>query len=263
MSEQFDAFVETIRRLREPDGCPWDRKQTHQSVAHDIIEEAYEAVDAIEANDIPHMCEELGDLLLQVVFQAQMATEVGEFTIDDVIEDVNAKIIRRHPHVFGTVEVEDDADAVLALWDKVKLAEKKLEGEKVAFESLLDSTPRSLPALMQAQKISRKAVSAGFEWEDEEDVWAQVAEEIEEFKAAERKSEEEMLEFGDILFSLVNVARKRGFESETALRATCDKFRARWIHMEHAAFAEGKKIDEYSTDELEQMWNNAKKELEA
>ena len=262
MSQQFDAFVETIRRLRAPDGCPWDRKQTHESIAHNIIEEGYEAVDAIEAADIVHLREELGDVLLQVVLQSQIAADNGEFTIDDVIAEVKDKIIRRHPHVFGETAVADDAEQVLAIWDRVKLAEKVAEDKEAPVKSLLDSTPRSMPALMQAQKISRKAVSVGFEWEDEDAVWAQVEEEIAEFKAAEPGTEEEMLEFGDVLFSLVNVARKRGIDSETALRSTCEKFRSRWTLMERAAYAEGRAIGDYSTEELNVLWNRAKEELE-
>lgn len=160
----FDAFVETIAHLRAPDGCPWDREQTHGSIASNMIEEAYEAVDAIEAADTAHLREELGDVLLQVVLQSQIAADAGEFTIDDVCRDVNAKMVRRHPHVFGEVQASD-ANEVLDLWDQVKLQEKEAAAgdAEPAEAGLLDGVPRSFPALMQAQKISRKAAATGFE----------------------------------------------------------------------------------------------------
>ena len=175
----FDQFVATISALRAPDGCPWDREQTHSSIAHNMIEEAYEAVDAIEAGDVTHMREELGDVLLQVVLQSQIAADAGEFDIEDVAADVDAKMVRRHPHVFGD-EAAAGASEVLNLWDKVKLQEKQA-ADQAGGESgneppvgLLDGVPVSFPALMQAQKISRKAAAAGFEWETLEDVWCQV-----------------------------------------------------------------------------------------
>ena len=248
----FDEFVATIARLRAPDGCPWDRKQTHESIAHNMIEEAYEAVDAIEAGNIVHLREELGDVLLEVVLQSQIAADAGEFTIDDVCADINDKMIRRHPHIFGDASAQN-ADEVLDLWDKVKLQER---GEDTR-EGLLDGVPKSFPALMQAQKISRKAVSAGFEWDSEDDVWAQVREEIAEFKAAQTDEEREM-EFGDMLFALVNVARWEHVDAESALRASCDKFRRRWGFMEGAAWAQGRSIEELSTPELEKLWQQAK-----
>lgn len=184
----FDRFVATIAALRAPDGCPWDRVQTHESIAHNMIEEAYEAVDAIETNDIAHLREELGDVLLQVVLQSQIAADDGKFTIDDVCADVNAKMIRRHPHVFGEVQAAN-ASEVLDLWDQVKLAEKGGADEAAdeagaRREGLLDGVPTSFPALMQAQKISRKAAAAGFEWESLDDVWDKVREEVGELREA-------------------------------------------------------------------------------
>ena len=177
---EFDAFVETIAALRAPDGCPWDREQTHRSIASNMLEEAYEAVDAIEAGDVAHLREELGDVLLQVVLQSQIAADEGEFTIDDVCRDIDAKMVRRHPHVFGDAAAQD-ANEVLDLWDQVKMQESA--GQPVR-KGLLDGVPRSFPALMQAQKISRKAAAAGFEWESVDDVWAKVAEEVSELKEA-------------------------------------------------------------------------------
>ncbi len=182
----FDEFVATIEALRSPDGCPWDKVQTHKSIAGNMVEEAYEAVDAIEADDTPHMLEELGDVLLQVVLQSQIAADAGTFTIDDVCRTVNEKIVRRHPHVFGEVQA-GDANEVLDLWDQVKMAEKEAAdaaGGEAAPEGLLDGVPKSFPALKQAQKISRKAASAGFEWDSVDDVWEKVAEEMAELREA-------------------------------------------------------------------------------
>ena len=178
--QDFDAFVETIARLRAPDGCPWDREQTHQSIAHNMIEEAYESVDAIETGNVAHLREELGDVLLQVVLQAQIAADAGEFDIDDVCRVINEKMIRRHPHVFGDASAQS-AEDVSDIWAKVKMEEHRSAEEApgdAPREGLLDSVPSSFPALMQAQKISRKAVAAGFEWDSEEDVWDKVAEEV-------------------------------------------------------------------------------------
>lgn len=258
--ETFAAFVDTIAALRAPNGCPWDREQTHESIARNMIEEAYEAVDAIEQYDATHLREELGDVLLQVVLQSQIAADAGEFTVADVCRDVNAKMIRRHPHVFGEAAASS-AEDVLSIWDNVKLSEKSAaDAQAEEPEGLLDSVPTSFPALLQAYKISRKAVAAGFEWDTVEDVWAKVEEEIAEFKQACRSDDAQAkeLEFGDVLFSLVNVARKEGIDAETALRATCRKFRERWAFMEGAAWGQGKRIEELDMDEMQQLWDQAK-----
>lgn len=258
--ETFAAFVDTIAALRAPNGCPWDREQTHESIARNMIEEAYEAVDAIEQHDTTHLREELGDVFLQVVLQSQIAADAGEFTVADVCRDVNAKMIRRHPHVFGEAAA-GSAEDVLSIWDNVKLAEKSAaDAQTEEPEGLLDSVPASFPALLQAYKISRKAVAAGFEWDTVEDVWAKVEEEIAEFKQACRSDDVQAkeLEFGDVLFSLVNVARKEGIDAETALRATCRKFRERWAFMEGAAWGQGKRIEELDMDEMQQLWDQAK-----
>lgn len=275
----FDEFVATIEALRAPDGCPWDKVQTHQSIASNMVEEAYEAVDAIEADDVPHMVEELGDVLLQVVLQSQIAADAGEFTINDVCRAVNEKIVRRHPHVFGDVQA-GDANEVLDVWDQIKMAEKEAADAAVddtgaAPAGLLDGVPRSFPALMQAQKISRKAASAGFDWPDVEAVWAKVDEEVAELReayaAAPKSSNGKVdaaadpaakaaveLELGDVLFSLVNVARKMGVNAEEALRGTCGKFRARWAFMEGAAAGQGCRIEDMAADEREALWQMAK-----
>lgn len=258
----FDALVRTVWRLRQPDGCPWDREQTHQSIAKNMIEEAFEAVDAIEESQTRHMEEELGDVLMQVVLHAQIASDEGAFDIDDVCCGINEKLVRRHPHVFGDAHA-NDADEVLGIWDQVKLGEHKKAGEEASQagerrEGLLDGVPVQLPALMQAQKISRKAAAAGFEWRTTDDVWAQVYSEIDEFRAEPSGSLEAELEFGDILFALINVARREHIDAESALRATCAKFRRRWASMEEAAWASGRDIADVSNDEQEALWAAAK-----
>ena len=278
--EAFEAFVRTIAQLRAPDGCPWDREQTHSSIARNMVEEAYEAVDAIDREDLTDLKEELGDVLLQVVLQSQMACEEGAFSVEDVICGINEKMIRRHPHVFGDeaafaaahltdreierIKAAKTPGQVLDLWDQIKLVEKHRKAERRGAsekaEGLLDGVPQSLPALMQAQDISRKAVSAGFEWPDVASVWEQVFSEIEEYRAEESGSVAAAEEFGDILFSLVNVARKEGIDAESALRSTCRKFRERWAIMEESAREDKKHISAYSTDELERLWQDAKRE---
>ena len=259
----FQSLVNTIWRLRQPDGCPWDRKQTHASIAKNMIEEAYEAVDCIEADDVPHLREELGDVLMQVVLHAQIAADAGEFTMEDVARDIDAKLIRRHPHVFGEHAEAQSADEVLDIWDAVKLMEKEARDADAAAASerpagLLDGVPRSLPALMQAQKVSRKAAAVGFDWETTEDVWAKVAEERAEFDREEPGSEAREMEFGDILFALVNVARKEGIDAESALRASTAKFRTRWEAMEDVAYERGVALENLSTAELNELWDEVK-----
>lgn len=224
-SAELQHLVQTIWRLRQLDGCPWDREQTHQSIGKNMIEEAYEALDCIEADDVAHLREELGDVLMQVVLHAQIAADAGEFTLADVARDIDAKLIRRHPHVFGDADA-DNSDEVLKIWDEVKLAEKAAKDKAVAAgeaapESLLDGVPTHLPALMQAQKVSRKAAAVGFEWETVQDVWDEVAEERAEFEAEAPGSPEREMEFGDLLFALVNVARK----GASTPRAPCARAR--------------------------------------
>lgn len=262
--DEMQQLVEIIWRLRQPDGCPWDRKQTHASIAKNMIEEAYEAVDCIEADDAAHLREELGDVLMQVVLHAQIAADAGAFTMADIARDINEKLIRRHPHVFGSTAAQaSSADDVLAIWDSVKLAEKGAKDEGAVEsgerpEGLLDGVPRALPALMQAQKVSRKAAAVGFEWETTAAVWDKVAEERAEFEAEPAGSEARELEFGDMLFALVNVARREGVDAESALRASTAKFRARWSAMEDAAYRQGRRIEDFSTEELNELWNRVK-----
>lgn len=264
-AESMQSLVETIWRLRQPDGCPWDREQTHESIAKNMIEEAYEAVDCIEQNDEVHLREELGDVLMQVVLHAQIAADAGAFTMTDVARDINRKLIRRHPHVFGDdTGAAKDAREVLEIWDSVKLSEKSDKDSAAVAQGqmpqgLLDGVPRALPALMEAQKVSRKAAAVGFEWETVEDVWAKVAEERAEFEAEDPRSEARAMEFGDMLFALVNVARKEGIDAESALRASTAKFRARWESMEGAAHRKGMPIEGLTTDELNELWDHSKR----
>ena len=253
MEQPFEAFVDVIARLRSPEGCPWDKAQTHETIAKNMVEEAYEAVHAIETKDVAGLKEELGDVLLQVVLHSQIAKDDGEFTVEDVIAGITDKIIRRHPHVFGEAAAAETPGEVHKRWDEIKRAEKTEKGK-----GLLDEIPHALPALMLAQTISRKAVAAGFEWETLDDVWDKVHEELDELKAVEPGSPEAADEIGDVLFTIVNLARKQGIDAETALRGTCDKFRGRWLAMESAVAEQGRDIAELTIEEQEGLWQKAK-----
>ncbi len=257
---EFDRLVRTMWRLRQPDGCPWDREQTHRSITRNMVEEAYEAVEAIEADDATHLAEELGDVLEQVVLHAQIAADDGAFTIDDVIHGLNEKLVRRHPHVFGEHAAAGDGGEVQDIWDEVKAAERAASSEDERPQGLLDSVPRSLPALMQCQKISKRAAKAGFEWPDEAGVWEKVAEERAEMEREAPDSPERAAEFGDLLFALVNVARWEGIDAEEALAASNRKFRARWACMEERARELGVVLDELDAAALNELWDRAKAE---
>lgn len=267
---QFDRLVRMIWRLRQPDGCPWDKVQTHHSITRNMIEEAYEAVQCIEDNDELHLREELGDVLEQVLLHSQIAADGGIsggrdglFDIDDVCRELNEKLIRRHPHVFGdaaALGAVDSAGKVLDIWDRVKQDERAAAGDADEKQGLLDSVPTSLPALAQAQKISKRAAKAGFEWNDLARVWDKVAEERAEFEAEEQGSNAAAEEFGDLLFALVNVARWQGIDAESALAASNRKFRHRWARMEELAAANDKDISDLSTAQLEDFWLQSKQE---
>ncbi|HET6497690.1 MAG TPA: nucleoside triphosphate pyrophosphohydrolase [Coriobacteriia bacterium] len=246
----FSEFVRLIAVLRGPDGCPWDRAQDHTSLRRTMIEEAYEAVSAIESGDDALLAEELGDVLLQVVLHAQIASDDGRFTIDEVIAGISDKISRRHPHVFGDAEAGTSAE-VIERWDALKRAER--EGDRV-----LDGIPQSLPALLWAHKISRRAVGAGFEWGSLDEVWEKVHEEIDELKETEPGSAEAAGEIGDLLFTIVNLARKQGIDAEEALRATCRKFIGRFEQMERDAAAAGRGVADLDISEMEALWRLAK-----
>lgn len=265
--DELQALVQTIWRLRQPDGCPWDRVQTHGSIARNMIEEAYEAVDCIEQDDVAHLREELGDVLMQVMLHAQIAADAGEFTIADVAAELNAKLIRRHPHVFGERADALSAGEVLDIWDEVKRAEREARTanadeateETPRPEGLLDSVPSSFPALMQAQKVSKRAAKVGFEWDTVDDVWDQVACERREFLAEEPGSEAREMEFGDMLFALVNVARREGIDAEHALRGSTAKFRRRWGAVEARAAQMGTTVEDLTTEQLNELWDDVKR----
>ncbi len=270
---EFDRLVRTIWRLRQPDGCPWDRVQTHASISKNMIEEAYEAVQCIADGDETHLREELGDVLMQVLLHAQIAADGGvaggtggAYDIDDVCRELNEKLVRRHPHVFGgpaEVGAVDSAGQVLDIWDSVKKDEREAAGagDAEAVPGLLDSVPVSLPALMQAQKISKRAAKAGFDWDSVEDVWAKVAEERAEYEAEALGSDAAAEEFGDILFALVNVARKQGIDAEEALAASNRKFRRRWARVEALARElDGADASDEGTVRLNELWDQAKSE---
>ena len=262
---EFDRLIRTIWRLRQEDGCPWDKEQTHQSISKNMIEEAYEAVEAIAEGSPEHLEEELGDVLEQVVLHSQIEADSGAagFDIDDVCRALNQKLVRRHPHVFGPeAGSTSSAAAVLDVWESVKAEERASAEDTVHTEGLLDSVPQSLPALMQAQKISKRAAKMGFEWVSVNDVWDKVAEERAEFDAEASGTQQKTDEFGDILFALINVARWEGVDAEEALMSACRKFRARWSYMEKAAAKRGFSLDE-KPELQEDLWQEAKRHLDA
>ncbi len=252
----FDSLVEVMARLRAPQGCPWDREQTHLSLRQYVIEEAYEVVEAIDGGDPDKLCEELGDLLLQVVFHAQLAAEEGMFTIDDVAAAIVEKLVRRHPHVFGELKVID-ANEVLSNWQAIKASEKGNQDRT----SILDGIPPSLPALMRALEVSKRAVKVGFEWAKTGDVLDKVEEELNELRAevtANAPKERLADELGDLLFTLVNVGRRIGVDPEEALRAQLRKFDRRFRYIEAQAAAKGKRVDQLTLDAMERFWQDAK-----
>ena len=280
-AERFEESVRIMARLRAPGGCPWDREQTFDTIRKYTLEEAYEVFDAIERRDFSHLAEELGDLLLQVLFYAEMAANEGEFTIADVLDHLNRKLVRRHPHVFGEeasraagnqanvdAAVENASDgaaaAVLRNWDEIKLAEKKPKaGEDGKIASRLDGVLRGVPALSEAAKLGAKAQKAGFDWQSWRDLLPKVAEEVAELEAeagsedpAKKARVEE--ELGDLLFTVVNLGRHLGVDGEMALRGCNLRFRQRFSEMEQTA---EKPLEELDPAELEALWVGAKKKL--
>lgn len=245
-------LLRIMELLRSPDGCPWDRAQTHQSIRRNMLEEAYEAADAIDQGDMENLKEELGDVLLQVVFHAHMAQEEGQFTFDDVVDGVCRKLVYRHPHVFGTVEAED-AQGALSTWDAQKRQEK---GQRTTADAM-DSVARAMPALIRAEKIQGKARKAGFDWEEISPALDKLSEETVELRQAilEQSNVEE--ELGDLLFAAVKVGRFAGVESETALQKACEKFIRRFRWVEQAADVPLTQLD---VPELERLWRQAKSE---
>jgi tetrapyrrole methylase family protein / MazG family protein len=250
----FESFTEIVAHLRAPNGCPWDREQTHESLRKHLLEESYEAISAIDSGDFADMREEFGDLLLQVVLQSQIANEESQFNVNQVIQGIHSKIVRRHPHVFGDLEL-DGVQGVLANWEKLKAKER---GEKKEEKGLLDGVPKVLPALSQAQEYQDRAGRVGFDWADIEGVLDKVKEEIEEIKNAETDFELAS-EIGDLLFAIVNVARWKHVDAESALRGTNMKFKKRFSYVEQSAKKQGRELSTLSLDEMEALWQEAKK----
>ena len=266
MSEKFDELVRVMERLRAPGGCPWDREQTYESLGQYLLEEAYEAFDAIqeadETGDTQNLQEELGDVLLQVVFHSTIAKEIGDFTIEDVAAGVSEKLILRHPHVFEDKKLET-ADDVLQNWDELKKQERRRSGktEKTA-DSILDDVPKAFPALIEANKLTKKAAKTGFDWEHPEQVFEKIDEEIGELKAAigTRDDDKDKIreEIGDLLFAVVNLSRKLGIEPENALKKTNRKFRTRFKFIEDDLKLKNKTLEESDLEEMDALWNKSK-----
>jgi tetrapyrrole methylase family protein/MazG family protein len=249
----FEQLVQIMEKLRGPDGCPWDREQTHDSLKPYLLEEVYEVLDALDKNDDNALKEELGDLLLQIIFHAQIAKEESRFTISEVLETIVQKLIRRHPHVFGQMEIKT-AEEQRVHWEKLK----KKEGK----QSVLEGVPKTSPALLRAYRTQQKASTVGFDWEEIEPVWEKVHEEIEELKEViGSKSKKKITEeFGDLLFALVNLSRFIKVNPEDALRQAVEKFMGRFRKVERILAAEGKDLLDASLEEMDAVWNRIKKE---
>lgn len=248
-SQSFEDLVKLISILRQE--CPWDKKQTHESIKENLIEEAYEAVEAIEKKDYTELSKELGDLLLHVIFQTKLASEHGAFQIEDVIYRIQEKLIRRHPHIFADVEA-DNEKKVSENWEKLKMKEGK--------QSVLDGLPKHLPALIFASRMQEKVRNIGFDWPDEEGPWQKVQEELNELREAISNKNQDHIreEYGDLLFSLVNLSRFIKVNAEDALRAANKKFDGRFRAIEIMAKANNKELSEMSLDEMDELWDKAK-----
>ena len=253
---EFERLVAIMRQLRAPGGCPWDAEQTHHSIANNLIEEAFEAHEAILTEDMGHLCEELGDVLLQVVFHGVMAEEAGSFTLDEVIGGLSAKLIHRHPHVFAETSVKDAVE-VTRNWEQLKSAEKG----KTERQSILDGIPSALPALYQARKMQTAAARVGFDWPDMSGVVDKINEEAAELKEAVNAGSRDAIEdeLGDLLFSLVNLSRFLDVDPEAALKRTNRKFRDRFGRVEQAARESGVNVNEMSLAEMDAIWEAAKR----
>ena len=251
----MEDLLRIMELLRAPEGCPWDREQTHQSIRRNMLEEAYEVAEAIDNRDTANLKEELGDVLLQVVFHSRMAQEEGLFTFDDVVDGICKKLVFRHPHVFCTVEA-GDADGALTAWEKQKREEK---GQKTAADSL-DGVARSLPALMRAEKIQDKAKKAGFDWPDISPALDKLSEELGELKTAAAQGSNVEEELGDLLFAAVKVGRFLGLDSELALHAACEKFIRRFRRTEELA---GQPMTQMELSDLERFWAQAKRDSDS
>ena len=252
--DSFDALQGIVARLRAPDGCPWDRKQTHNSLKPYMLEECYEAMEALDEGDSQKLCEELGDLMLEIALHTQIATEAGEFRMEDVLRGINAKLVHRHPHVFGDAEVKD-AREVAFKWEELKSEERK-EGE-----SILAGVPKQMPALAASQSIQRRAAQVGFDWRDIEGPVEKLAEEVTELKET-TNHQERVHELGDLLFALVNVARWLDIDAEEALRLANERFRYRFGYIEERCRQRNVLPSSLSLEELDTLWEEAKNLVE-
>jgi tetrapyrrole methylase family protein/MazG family protein len=254
MSEAFRKLVEVMATLRSDQGCPWDKVQTRDTLKPYLIEETYEVLEAIDEDDPKKIREELGDLLLQIVFQAQIAKDAGHFDIDDVAEGITAKMISRHPHVFGDATY-DTPEAVVRQWQDRKKEEGKLK------ESLLEGVPKELPGLLRAHRLQSRASKVGFDWSKTEEVFSKLNEELDEFRSAVASQDKAAIEeeLGDVLFVLVNVSRFVGVNAEEALRKSIAKFVRRFRHIERSAKADGRKLEEMTLAEMDALWDEAKR----
>jgi MazG family protein len=264
IGKAFESLVALQARLRAANGCPWDREQTHDSLRPYLVEETYEVLDALESGDARKFADELGDLLLQIVFHAQLAAEATKFDIADVIEQIYTKMVRRHPHVFGKVRAETSAQ-VLKNWEQIKAEERagsKGSEAKASPASILDAVPRSLPGLVEAHQLTRRAAKVGFDWQDVNGIFDKLAEETAELKqllaAGDRLSEEVEEEVGDLLFAGVNLARFLGFDAEIALKKANRKFAQRFREMERIAGSRGQTMSGLSAEKLDSLWNEVK-----
>ena len=251
----FEAFQELVAHLRAPEGCPWDREQTHRSLRPHLLEEAYEVLTALDAEDVNALREELGDLLLQIVLHAQIASEYGEFTMSDVLGNIHAKLVHRHPHVFGDLKLKDK-QGVIQNWERLKAAERRSSG--LADKGLLDGIAIILPALSQAEAFQKRAARVGFDWANLQGVIDKIDEEFREVRQA-FDPETRAAEIGDLLFAVVNLARWLDVDAESALREANGRFRKRFAYIESSARAQGREMSEFSLEEMDDLWNEAKK----
>lgn len=250
----FEAFQEVIAHLRAPDGCPWDKEQTHQSLRSHLLEESYEALSALDSEDPVKMSEEFGDLLLQIVLNAQIASEEGEFAMSDVLKGIHDKLVRRHPHVFGKVRV-DGVGGVLKNWEKLKADERA--GSSEPEKGALDGVPLALPALIQAQEYQDRAARVGFDWPKVDGVLDKIEEEIREVRQASDENEL-AAEMGDLFFALVNLSRWKKIDAESALRGTNQRFKQRFAYVEEGAKKQSRTVSDLDLDEMEALWQQAK-----
>ncbi|MEP6888937.1 MAG: nucleoside triphosphate pyrophosphohydrolase [Nitrospirales bacterium] len=271
MSKSFDDLVQLMARLRAPDGCPWDRKQTHESLKPYLVEEAYEVLEAIDHTDITRLREELGDVLLQVIFHAQIGAEEEKFSVEDVIHSLSEKLVRRHPHVFGTTDQKQErlnADDVKVRWEQIKRNEREEKGQD---SSALEGIPKTLPALLRAYQVQARAARVGFDWSDLTPVLGKLEEELQEFRDAMAAStaatpltsnqaqEHVESELGDVLFTMVNIARFLKINPEEALRKTINRFIDRFQYIEAQAALAGRSLQDMTLDEMDALWEQAKR----